>query len=208
MAIISKTKVRKVSTLPLHCQKKKHKKTKKKTAFSMKSWLQNLILLIQNIIPWLHATLYLYFSYFFKVWNASLINFFFFQQCKTWHHQMFVCYIRSLLHMPFKWCHIKLFLCWTLTYKFKIFWDHKSEQYSQTISFPIWIITVISYSVPLYPANYITEIFCQPEVFDNWQAKQTEGKKLSWNSYTLFWNHSRLWGLVYCNLVMWTSKGT
>lgn len=44
----------------------------------MKSWLQNLILLIQNIIPWLHATLYLYFSYFFKVWNASLINFFFF----------------------------------------------------------------------------------------------------------------------------------
>ena len=109
--------------------KKKNKKTKKKkTAFSMKSWLQNLILLIQNIIPWLHATLYLYFSYFFKVWNASLINFFFFsQQCKTWHHQMFACYIRSLLHMPFKWCHIKLFLCWTLTYKFKIFWDHKSE---------------------------------------------------------------------------------
>lgn len=74
MAIISKTKVRKVSTLPLHCQKKN---TQKKTAFSMKSWLQNLILLIQNIIPWLHATLYLYFSYFFKVWNASLINFFF-----------------------------------------------------------------------------------------------------------------------------------
>ena len=207
MAIISKTKVRKVSTLPLHCQKKTQK-NKKKTAFSMKSWLQNLILLIQNIIPWLHATLYLYFSYFFKVWNASLINFFFSQQCKTWHHQMFACYIRSLLHMPFKWCHIKLFLCWTLTYKFKIFWDHKSEQYSQTISFPIWIITVISYSVPLYPANYITEIFCQPEVFDNWRAKQTEGKKLSWNSYTLFWNHSRLWGLVYCNLVMWTSKGT
>ena len=196
-----------VSTLPLHCQKKTQK-NKKKTAFSMKSWLQNLILLIQNIIPWLHATLYLYFSYFFKVWNASLINFFFSQQCKTWHHQMFACYIRSLLHMPFKWCHIKLFLCWTLTYKFKIFWDHKSEQYSQTISFPIWIITVISYSVPLYPANYITEIFCQPEVFDNWRAKQTEGKKLSWNSYTLFWNHSRLWGLVYCNLVMWTSKGT
>ena len=64
---------------PYHCiVKKKHKKTKKKkTAFSMKSWLQNLILLIQNIIPWLHATLYLYFSYFFKVWNASLINFFF-----------------------------------------------------------------------------------------------------------------------------------
>ena len=149
MAIISKTKVRKVSTLPLHCQKKTQK-NKKKTAFSMKSWLQNLILLIQNIIPWLHATLYLYFSYFFKVWNASLINFFFSQQCKTWHHQMFACYIRSLLHMPFKWCHIKIFLCWTLTYKFKIFWDHKSEQYSQTISFPIWIITVISYSVPLY----------------------------------------------------------
>lgn len=114
---------------PYHCiVKKKHKKTKKKTAFSMKSWLQNLILLIQNIIPWLHATLYLYFSYFFKVWNASLINFFFFfQQCKPWHHQMFACYIRSLLHMPFKWCHIKLFLWWTLTYKFKIFWDHKSE---------------------------------------------------------------------------------
>ena len=56
---------------------KKKQKNKKKTAFSMKSWLQNLILLIQNIIPWLHATLYLYFSYFFKVWNASLINFFF-----------------------------------------------------------------------------------------------------------------------------------
>ena len=113
---------------PYHCiVKKKQKNKKKKEAFSMKSWLQNLILLIQNIIPWLHATLYLYFSYFFKVWNASLINFFFSQQCKTWHHQMFACYIRSLLHMPFKWCHIKLFLCWTLTYKFKIFWDHKSE---------------------------------------------------------------------------------
>lgn len=80
---------------PYHCIVKK-KTQKKKPAFSMKSWLQNLILLIQNIIPWLHATLYLYFSYFFKVWNASLINFFFFQQCKTWHHQMFACYICPL----------------------------------------------------------------------------------------------------------------
>ena len=124
---------------PYHCIVKKNKKTKKqkkqkkKTKKKKNSFFHEILAAKSNPLDPKHNplaschTLSLLFILFQGLECFTYKLFFFFQQCKTWHHQMFACYIRSLLHMPFKWCHIKLFLCWTLTYKFKIFWDHKSE---------------------------------------------------------------------------------
>lgn len=148
MAIISKTKVRKISTLLLHCQKKKNSFFHEILAAK-----SNPLDPKQNPLASCHLshTLSLLFVLFQGLEYFTYKLFFFFNSArlgttKCLHATSGHFYICPLSDVTSN------FLCvepWPINLRYLE--PQKWEQYSQTISFPIWIITDISYSVPLYP---------------------------------------------------------